>query len=282
MTIKRTAAIAFAFLLIAVSILTGCDQDTKTTAPEDSAFAAWCQETVDNFKSLQPGGIPDNLMQNDSSKTGGEFDTNTYFSVLTHLSVEEGYVLDWVYRHDGSAGSPILYARPTDATPYKNYHEFAEAADTYTRPENDISLVWFVMGEETGVFSNKIKTDGTAEGYFEYTVLQLLGQQFYLFWHANYNDTRIVCEPAALESILSYLENTEYKPIDNGFKKDARKIDLQPTVKYSGDMVTVSVVVFSDWGGFSRCSCTMYKEYPHTVIGFEEEALLEYNCGIMF
>jgi hypothetical protein len=41
-------------------------------------------------------------------------------------------------------------------------------------------------------------------------------------------------------------------------------------------------VVFSKWGGFSRFSYTMYRNYPHMVIGFQDEVLLEYECGMMF
>ena len=31
------------------------------------------------------------------------------------------------------------------------------------------------------------------QGYFEYVVMDIMANQFYLFWHANYNDTEIVC-----------------------------------------------------------------------------------------
>jgi hypothetical protein len=265
-------------------ILAGCDPDVKTTTPPaaNSLSAAWCQETVSKIKDSQPGEIPRNFRENDSSKVGGEFDVNTYFASFPHLSMEEGYVLDYVYDFNGSGGAPLLYVRSVDAVPYKNYEEFAAAANEFTVPENELDRIWLVMGEENTLNGNRIKIDGTSEGYFEYTVLEMLGGQFYLFWHSNYNDNRIVCQPAELESILQSIDNAGFKPIDNGFKKDARKLNLQPVIETSGDKVTVSVVVFTMWGGFFRQSFTMYRNYPHTVIGFENEPLLEYQCGIMF
>ena len=39
------------------------------------------------------------------------FDINRYFTVLTHLVLEDGYVLDYVYFAPGGDGAPYLYAR---------------------------------------------------------------------------------------------------------------------------------------------------------------------------
>ena len=42
---------------------------------------------------------------------GEKFDINDYFQTLTHLSVEDGYVLDYVYFAPGGGdGAPYLYA----------------------------------------------------------------------------------------------------------------------------------------------------------------------------
>ena len=278
---NKILLLILAVLLMMSITLAGCNPVTTTVKP-NALSASWAQKQAAALTALDEGDFPFSLTQGDSRKTGGELDVNKYFNVLTHLSMDDGYILDWVYYFNGSAGSPVLYTRPADADPFINYDEFSRAANKFTRPENDLTMVWMVMGESNTVNGNRIKIDGTKEGYFEYTLLQLLGQQFYLFWHAAYNDTRIVCETAALEGIIEELKNTEFNPIDNGFIKDARKIDLQPTVQISGDTVAVSLVTFSAWVGFSRVTFTMNKTYPHEVTGYEQETLVEYNCGIMF
>lgn len=280
MVIKRIWPGVIVLILLATTVLPGCEPTTTTGA--NALSAGWCQETADKLKALQPGEIPGNLTTGDSSKTGGEFDAEAYFSVLKHLSMEDGYILDWVYHFDGTGGIPVLYTRPVNAVPYKTAEEFERAANTFTRPENDISTVWFVMGDKSGLDGNKIRTDGTREGYFEYAVLQLLGQQFYLFWHSNYNDNRIVCEGAELESVLAGIDGSDLKPVDDGFKNKARKIDLTSTVEISGDTAVVSLVAFSKWGGFSRYEFLIYKDYPHMVIGLDRKILLEYECGMVF
>ena len=48
---------------------------------------------------------------------GSDWDVNRYFAVLDRLSMEPGFILDWVYCHWGSGGSPKLYARPEGQPP---------------------------------------------------------------------------------------------------------------------------------------------------------------------
>ena len=78
------------------------------------------QETVDGMAALAGSQqIPENLMADEPLKLGGEFDPNQYFSVLTHLQMEPGYTLDYVYYYDFMGGYPALYARPADQAPYQ-------------------------------------------------------------------------------------------------------------------------------------------------------------------
>jgi len=142
-----------------------------------------------------------------------------------------------------------------------------------------------VQEKQDGIFSfgNKIKIQNSNEGYFEYTALQIIGLQFYLFWHANVNDTRIVCVADELEDIFSDIDNDpKLAAMDANFKASARALDLQPVVEVSGDTVTVKLVVFTKWGGFSRYEFTIGRAAPHSVTGFSKDTLLEYQCGLVF
>jgi hypothetical protein len=277
---KKAVIITLVMTIIAGGLLSGC-----TTVTGDKALsAAWCQETVNALRKIQPLTIPGPLASN-GEKAGGEFNVNDYFPVLKHLSMEKGYVLDYVYVNDGSGGLPILFARAKDQVPFSIFDEYAAASGNVTRPENDMSLIWLVEEKENGVFGfgNKIKVQDSNEGYFEYTVLQIIGSQFYLFWHANLNDARIVCVADELEDILNDIDNdSKLAKIDDSFKASARALDLQPVVELSGDTVAVKLVVFSKWGGFSRYTFNISRSSPHSVMGYNKDTLLDYQCGLEF
>ena len=55
---------------------------------------------------------------------GDRFDSNKYFTVLTHLALEDGYVLDYVYFAPGGDGTPYLYARRESEPEFANYSEY--------------------------------------------------------------------------------------------------------------------------------------------------------------
>ncbi|MBN2148960.1 MAG: hypothetical protein JW726_16365 [Anaerolineales bacterium] len=221
------------------------------------------QDTVDAMAALTSGlQIPDNLLSETPQKVGGEFDPNQYFTVLKHLSMEPGYTLDYIYIYDFMGGFPVLYARPTDQPSYQNAEEF------YASPHSDPYL-------------DHVQADGTPEGYFELALLDIMGSQFYLHWHANYNDTRIVSDSDALEAILSGSGDFG-NPIPADARAQALRLDLQPVIEIGTDTVTVKIITFSNWGGFYRATFTINRNFPHTIRDVQWEELVPYDCGIMF
>jgi hypothetical protein len=279
MLLKKSALAAITTIIILSGILTGCNTGAVTTTT--STTASPYQQIAHQLKAIQPYEVPANLIPVGGQKQGNEFDVNKIFSVLTHLSMQEGYVLDYVYLSDGSQGGPILYSRPLNLTPFATYEEYREATHSYPRPDNDFSMIWLVEGAGTNAFGNKIKVDGTAEGYYEYALLQGLANQFYLLGNARVNDRSVIADSSELESVLTGIENSgNWTKIDNTFKKNARKIELKPVIQIGETNVLVQVVLFTKWGGFLRLSTLMSRDYPHTVISTSLETILLYDCGI--
>lgn len=248
--------------MLSCSLVTG----EKPTV-EPTVSPSW-QETVDALDALtQDLGLPQHLMQKDGVKTGEEFDVATYFTVLDHLSMEPGYVLDYVYRYDGMGGMPVLYARPADQPPYATYQAYADAS-----PD-----------AEADSYLEHVRVDDTEEGYFQFVLLRLMGNQFYLFWHAAYNDIRPVCSRATLDEILTDRANKGYgleMPAED--RRAAERLDLEPQVVLDEETARVRLVTFTLWGGFIEQTYTIRRAFPHEILDIEETTLIEYDCGIMF
>lgn len=194
-------------------------------------------------------------------KKGREFNANRYFSVLDRLSMPPGYVLDYVYFSCSSGGEPIVYARRKDQSPYRTYSEYEAAGGEFALPESQYGFVV------------NVRVDGSAEGYFQFVVLRVMGSQFYLDWHAAYNDDRIICDRAKLE---------ELHLMDEDVGVQAQDLDFQPSVAFREDCVLVRVVVFTNWGGFLQRSYTIHRDFPHRILEEETETLVPYDCGLHF
>jgi len=197
----------------------------------------------------------------DSLEAAGErFDVNEYFMVLTHLAPEAGYVLDYVYFAPGGFGAPYMYARSEGEPTFSNYSAYQNA------------------GVEN--FLSHIQVDDTAEGYYELVLLSIMGEQFYLSWHAAYDDWEVVSSRERLDAIIE-LMNEEHNPLTEEQVEAALQLDVTPSVKFEGDKVRVQILMFTKWGGFYERVYTIDRNFPHQMIE-DDIQLIPYNCGIVF
>jgi hypothetical protein len=241
---------------------------TPTASPEPD-LAAVCRETVDGLRALLPDDMPRELSQENAPRTASDFDIQTYFTVLDHLSLPDGLVLDWVYYWDGMGGFPVIYARPADQEPYLTYADFGKE-----------------YGEEWEFYPNyldQIVVDGTPAGYLQLALLDVLGGQFYLFWHAGYMLRDVVCDPDGVEAIVTDKLTGDFGlPMTEEQAAAARDLDPAPVVTFADNTVSVDLIVFSDWRGFYRLPYAMQRDFPHGATYGEFSVLVPYDCGIMF
>ncbi len=229
--------------------------------------ASHWQATVDSMASLTESvGTPVHLQRENAAKTAEDFDVTIYFSVLKHLSLEPGFVLDYVYYFDGMGGYPVLYVRPNDQPAFDTYTAYMQAA-----------------GEDTAThaYLESVHVDGTPEGFFELVTLDVMGSQFYLFWHAGYNDRRILCTPDAAGQAIKASEGFG-APMDNRTQTKALQLDFEPQVTMGNETVKVRLVTFSEWGGFSQETYTIRRSFPHAILDVDRKDLVPFDCGVRF
>lgn len=250
------------FLLLALFVVSQACQLFVPSRP--GTVISDCSATVLQMSQLQTGEIPEYLWTT-GKKRGDEFDANEYFSTLTHISMREGYVLDYVYQIDDLGGYPLLYPRSNDQEP------FASSVDI---PEI----------EEWQDFREYIVIEDTEQGYFDYVVMDIMADQFYLYWHANYNDTQIVCNRQQVYDIVAQVNSGDFgNAMDSAQQAKARTLrNIPPVVRLAGDTALVEIVTFTKWGGFYRLTYIISREQPHTIIEIKEENILPYDCGVMF
>jgi hypothetical protein len=249
-----------------IAAMLACQAIVPTQPPAETSDLG-CHEAIAAVNGLRSNlAFPQYFSQENPAKQGGEFDPNRYFEAFTHLHMQEGYVLDYVYHQDGMGGYPLLYARPVDQAPYATEADYIATASD--QPEY-LSLV--------------IPQD-SPEGYFEYAAFATLANQFYLDWHANYNDWQVLCGKADVETIIQELSAQDAFgiPMTAAQKRQARAITApQPSVEMEAEIATVKTLVFTKWGGFYRRTITI-RRADHSIIDEQDDLLVEYDCGIMF
>lgn len=213
-----------------------------------------CEQAVTSLADLLNDlGFPDHYIPNDQDeleqpvKQEGDFDVASYMSVLDHLSLPEGTTLDWVYNFDWGGGNPVIYVRSVNDEPFASFEDY-QAAMCDKRKCPDYLEEITPMG-------------GYPQGYMQLAVLDVMAEQFYLYWHANYNDYTILYNEATLEATLEdaldeYVTDSEFEcgSLTQEEIERVRNLDVTPKVKYNPveNTVETSILVFTKWGGFSR------------------------------
>ena len=129
-----------------------------------------------------------------------------------------------------------------------------------------------------------MKVNDNEQGYFEYAAFLLIADQFYLVWHANYNDTNVICDRETVDAIVADINDGEFGiEFDRDQMKQINALqNIEPLVKLTDTTAIVELVVFSKWGGFYRMTYTISRSSPHEIIDRQEENIIPYDCGIMF
>ena len=126
------------------------------------------QQKVRSIKKLQEKSfIPSS--KEEIKKLKEDFNLQDYFTILDKIWVEEGYKFSFEYYKEHLGSEPILVTYP-EGNP----------------PDNESLTL------NSDKYLEHIQLDGTPESYLQYIILKIIGGQFALRWHANYNDTEII------------------------------------------------------------------------------------------
>ena len=264
------------WILLLTLILSSACQFRETYAEKTSDAALSWQEDIDQIKKLYSSqSIPQHLLNEEAVLQGDEFDIGTAMEILDHLSMAESYQLAYVYKYDPMGSYPVLYARLEDNPPFASLKEYSlahpECFQSSEKPPHCSYQQW-------------IETDGSEIGYLQFVLLNEMGRQFYLNWHANYNDTTLIATENALDQILTQLLNSDFGyPIDDQQKEEIKKlVHPAPEVVIGTEFVTLRMVYFTKWGGFFEVQYKLNKDFPHIIQENKSRNLFDYNCGILF
>jgi len=255
-------------LLAAALLFSACGDDGAVNDDPPPAFAVSWQQTVDDLLAMQQSQErPEGWEATEPSLDGTEFDIEGYFDVFEHIDAEPGFVLDYVYRKTPDRGYPVLYIHRADEPGYATYAEYLTATGADPVSQGD-----------TGYLDQIYVVDGTAKGFFEYVTLRVMGGQFYLFWHAQEMDSRVIATRQSLDAALETVADL----MDGAQVELARAADPTPVVTFEGDIATVEILVFTRWGGLHHHIYTIERIFPQQILDVQVQTVAECDCGYTF
>ncbi len=246
---------------------------------ERISMADECRRSVPRLREyLESFPLPEEMSGEEpvSVPIPGGVDAMYFFTILDELSMEPGYRLDYVLFSEWLGGKPLVYAHPSSEPAYGTFNEFMEAMGGSSSEERSLGYQEFAAE-----YLQHIQIDSFPAGAFQFAALMLMGDQFYLYWHALYHDELILCDDQdidlARDAIQGYAEGLPEEVISQ-----AEALDLEPYLIIDEDQILVRFVLFTKWGGFVEVNYLFSAGFPHELLDAEFNVLVEYDCGIMF
>jgi hypothetical protein len=206
------------------------------------------------------------------------FDVNAYFTILNHLKVNDRFQLDYIYCALPRYGRPYIYKRNKGSAPFETR--------TACSILDDIKWQSDAVDQMSTRFMGAVDADGTPESFIQFAILYLIGDHFFLFDHAGYNDDEVILSKLKMDEVLNAKLPFGKKVLPDDVKAEAMKIDVTPTIEEGKehDMihVTVKVITFSKWRGFQRRSFVFNKELRNYLESTKTETIVPYDIGVRF
>lgn len=205
-----------------------------------------------------------------------EFNVSALLSAFHRLSLQSGRTLDYVYYMGNGGGWPVLYSRAHTADPFESYQSLTNALP-HAEAKGWLANSW---PPSYRFYVDDVRTDGSADGFFQLVVLYLMGDQFLHLWHDGYHDERIVCSREGLNALFLDLDKESHAArMSDHARGAARELELSPAVHFEPETASVSVVIFTKWGGFQRRAYRISRTPPHVILEERRTELIGYHCG---
>ena len=263
---NRRSLILFT-LLLAVSI-TACSWPQKLVGlfVDDYSPSEGWQDEVDRLVDITRNrDFPPELLDPTLKSDTTIFDANHLLLYMDHLNLREGYALDFVYVLEETGGYPIVYIRGEEESPFGDYAAYQAACDLADPPE-------------TCDYLNFVEGDGTEEGYFQFVLMSMMGDQFYLYGDVQENEVAVVADTIHIGLLADSVLSTKNGTLaERKIARQIRKVDPAPIVTIEDEQVTVEVTWFTPASGLYRTVYVMTPDFPYQIVSVETEQLLAFR-----
>ena len=142
----------------------------------------------------------------------------------------------------------------------------------------------FVLRTEDEVKPLVVRLDGTPESAWERVLLKEASEQFFLAWHANYGEHRIVSDVRRFDDEINipFVGERAWITIGESGRSRMMKNDFAPTVVLTGNQATVTYYIFSAFGGLLKLTDHVDMLSGKIIGKTKMEPIVEYNCGVCY
>lgn len=225
-----------------------------------------------------------------------DFCINCYMKMFNALNVnKKNSRFNYIYLDNKSDAKPYIYVADSLFCLQEYLEKESDKLEyTNVNKENFLHLTLCnYLNDSINKACFNVVPDDNEEGYFQYLFFNEYGEQFALFWHANYRRRRIVCTENDLKNIISEcihgqskLTSSEIDSVDCiSFESDlifeVQKKGVSPKIKMNES--TCEIILYEKGKqNLMEKTYEISRTFPYKIILKKEVTLLEFISNFIF
>ena len=205
-------------------------------------------------------------IQNRNILDPNTFDIEHYLSFFDNITIEKGYKIDVYYMDRSIDGYPYLYAIKK--------HKFSN--------KKNINSLEEILNQPENRAKNHIFPKDSKLGYLQFLFFYKMGEQFALYWHANYGECRIVCTKNKIDAIIEEL--TISKDFLTLPKELSKLKDINPEIKieYDDKYCNITWIEYRTHSGIYQCTYQIERNGSYEIKRTSEIVLVHIDIGFIY
>jgi hypothetical protein len=230
------------------------------------------------------------------------FNLHGYLSMFDKVKVAPG--LKSYFHHDGIDGSPILYVIPENFNLMDTIKKRVERKiekkylrsslglvyldpstpkpDTVGNYENQKLLHFHYLHDSTNRISHYMIPDNSDEGFLQYLFFHTMGEQFALYWHANYDEKKIICSDESLNGLINVYKRSRAFEVDKKKLKSSKVIDTRITISSTDKKYFLTWYELETHKGFYRRTYEIDRDPPYKIRLQENYQIFEIRLNFVY
>jgi hypothetical protein len=205
------------------------------------------------------------------------FDIHIYLSLYDKIDFKKDFKVGVYYFDNSIGGNPYLYA----------------LKENKVLRFRDKNILYKTLNNDKYRAKNYIIPENSEEGFLQYLFFYIMGEQFALRWHSNYDYKYVVCSRQKLNSLIDsfrscIIDDSSDEEIEFDFSVDANELkvleqtDPEITINSNKDHYIISWIENRTHRGVYRCTYKIQKQYPYKIEMIREKLLMSIEIGFLY
>lgn len=245
---------------------------------------------IDKVQSYQKN-IKIKLQSHNFILDSSTFDLGTYLSLFDKLKVDSGKICNVYYEPSALEGEPIIYVIPDTLNLSSHIKKIVKGSFENRSPYLNLyqdtnglsrSILYDFVHYSKIRASNNITPENSEYGLFQYLFFYVMGEQFALIGHSNYDQRMILCNKLYINQIIEEYTDNEMFKVDKKRLESIRYLNPVPVITLNESIYKISWYELWTHSGLYLRTFEIVRKPPYEIRPIKTEEIFRIDLNFEY